>query len=191
MIWKTLSLFAVLIFNVALMAQQQSTSHTATVVIRAGTLIDGKSDTPRHNQVIVIQGNRIVSVSDAGEAGAPSGETIIDLSKATVLPGLIDSHTHIFLQGEDPAEGGYDANILKQPLGYRAALADSLRGALPEGVELLGPAPRFRLRGRHRRQLLLKGAERRPLVDAVRAGVDAAVRRRIRDVAIAVDADPS
>jgi imidazolonepropionase-like amidohydrolase len=95
------------------MAQQQSTSHTATVVIRAGTLIDGKSDTPRHNQVIVIQGNRIVSVSDAGEAGAPSGETIIDLSKATVLPGLIDSHTHIFLQGEDPAEGGYDANILK------------------------------------------------------------------------------
>ena len=41
MIWKTLSLFAVLIFNVALMAQQQSTSHTATVVIRAGTLIDG------------------------------------------------------------------------------------------------------------------------------------------------------
>jgi primosomal protein N' (replication factor Y) len=72
-----------------------------------------------------------------------------------------------------------------------AAIAESLRGALPAGAELLGPAPRFRLRGRHRRQLLLKGAERRPLVDAVRAGVDAAVRRRIRDVTIAVDADPS
>ena len=138
MIWKTLSLFAVLIFNVALMAQQQSTSHTATVVIRAGTLIDGKSDTPRHNQVIVIQGNRIVSVSDAGEAGAPSGETIIDLSKATVLPGLIDSHTHIFLQGEDPAEGGYDANILKQPLGYRAARATvAAKTALDQGFTTL------------------------------------------------------
>jgi imidazolonepropionase-like amidohydrolase len=138
MIWKTLSLFAVLIFNVALMAQQQSTSHTATVVIRAGTLIDGKSDTPRHNQVIVIQGNRIVSVSDAGEAGAPSGETIIDLSKATVLPGLIDSHTHIFLQGEDPAEGGYDANILKQPLGYRAARATvAAKTALEQGFTTL------------------------------------------------------
>jgi len=138
MIWKTLSLFAVLIFNVGLMAQQQSTSHTATVVIRAGTLIDGKSDTPRHNQVIVIQGNRIVSVSDAGEAGAPSGETIIDLSKATVLPGLIDSHTHIFLQGEDPAEGGYDANILKQPLGYRAARATvAAKTALDQGFTTL------------------------------------------------------
>ena len=138
MIWKTLSLFAVLIFNVGLMAQQQSTSHTATVVIRAGTLIDGKSDTPRHNQVIVIQGNRIVSVSDAGEAGAPSGETIIDLSKATVLPGLIDSHTHIFLQGEDPAEGGYDANILKQPLGYRAARATvAAKTALEQGFTTL------------------------------------------------------
>ena len=138
MIWKTLSLFAALIFNVALMAQQQSTSHTATVVIRAGTLIDGKSDTPRHNQVIVIQGNRIVSVSDAGEAGAPSGETIIDLSKATVLPGLIDSHTHIFLQGEDPAEGGYDANILKQPLGYRAARATvAAKTALEQGFTTL------------------------------------------------------
>jgi primosomal protein N' (replication factor Y) (superfamily II helicase) len=72
-----------------------------------------------------------------------------------------------------------------------AALADSLRGSLPAGTELLGPAPRFRLRGRHRRQLLLKGAERRPLVDAARAGVDAAVGRRLRDVTIAVDVDGS
>ena len=142
MISKTLPLFAALIFNVGWMAaqqsSQQSTSHTSTVVIRAGTLIDGKSDTPRHNQVIVIQGNRIVSVSDAGEPGAPSGETIIDLSKATVLPGLIDSHTHIFLQGEDPAEGGYDANILKQPLGYRAARATvAAKTALEQGFTTL------------------------------------------------------
>ncbi len=71
------------------------------------------------------------------------------------------------------------------------ALADSLRDLLPAGAQLLGPAPRFRLRGRHRRQLLLKGTERRPLVDAVRTGVEAAVGRRLRDVAIAVDPDPS
>ena len=89
-------------------------------VIRTGTLIDGKSDKPRANQVIVIRGNRIESVSDASSAKIPAGATEIDLSKRTVLPGLIDSHTHIFLQGEDPAKGGYDANILSQGLALRA-----------------------------------------------------------------------
>jgi imidazolonepropionase-like amidohydrolase len=107
-------------------------------VIRAGTLIDGKSDTPRRDQVIVIRGDRIESVSDAARAKVPAGATTIDLSKATVLPGLIDSHTHIFLQGEDPAEGGYDANILKQGLALRAARATvSARRALEQGFTTL------------------------------------------------------
>ena len=51
-----------------------------------------------------------------------------------MLPGLIDSHTHIFLQGEDPAEGGYDANLLKYPASLRAARATvSARRALEQG----------------------------------------------------------
>ncbi len=70
-------------------------------------------------------------------------------------------------------------------------LADGLRAGLPEGARLLGPAPRFRLRGRHRRQLLLKAPERGPLVDAVRGAVEAAAARRRRDVSISVDPDPS
>jgi imidazolonepropionase-like amidohydrolase len=107
-------------------------------VIRAGTLIDGKSDAPRHDQVITIRGNRIDSVADAGSAKIPPGSTVIDLSKATVLPGLIDSHTHIFLQGEDPAEGGYDANLLKYPASLRAARATvSVRRALEQGFTAL------------------------------------------------------
>jgi imidazolonepropionase-like amidohydrolase len=107
-------------------------------VIHAGTLIDGKSSTPRHDQVIVIRGNRIVSVSDAANAKTPAGATVIDLSNETVLPGLIDSHTHIFLQGEDPAQGGYDANILMAPLALRAARATvSARRALEQGFTTL------------------------------------------------------
>jgi len=104
------------------------------IVIRAGTLIDGTSDAPRRDQVIEIRGNHIDKVEDGAGFQMPAGANVIDLSHATVLPGLIDSHTHIFLQGEDPAQGGYDANILKYPLALRAARATvSARRALEQG----------------------------------------------------------
>jgi len=128
-------LYVALTANVA--AQQPNRAPQMTV-IRAGTLIDGKSDKPRHDQVIVIRGNHVESVSDAATAKIPDGTTIIDLSKSTVLPGLIDSHTHIFLQGEDPAQGGYDANILTAPLALRAARATvAARRALEQGFTTL------------------------------------------------------
>ena len=91
----------------SLVAAQSSTApvlHPFTV-IRAGALIDGTSDSVRRDQVIVIRGNRIDSVADARSAKIPAGANVIDLSHSIVLPGLIDSHTHIFLQGEDPAQG--------------------------------------------------------------------------------------
>ncbi len=106
----------------------------AVTVVRTGTLIDGKSSAPRHGQIIVIRGNRIESVSDAGKTPIPAGAAVIDLSHATVLPGLIDCHTHIFLQGEIPAEGGYDVQLLKHPLAFRTARATvSVRRALEQG----------------------------------------------------------
>lgn len=93
----------------------------ATVVVKAGVLLDGSGGAPRRDQVVVIEGERIRAVGSA--LPVPAGATVIDLSDATVLPGLIDAHTHLFLQGEDPAEGGYDGNILQQGLAYRAARA--------------------------------------------------------------------
>jgi imidazolonepropionase-like amidohydrolase len=119
-------------------AQEKAPAVQSVTVIHAGTLIDGKSDTPRRDQAIIIRGNRIESVSDAASMEIPAGANVIDLSRATVLPGLIDSHTHIFLQGEDPAQGGYDANILKYPLALRAARATvSVRRALEQGFTTL------------------------------------------------------
>ena len=61
---------------------------------------------------------------------------------------------------------------------------------LPAEVELLGPAPLFRLRGRHRRRLMLKAPERASAVDAVREAVGAAARRLPRGAALSVDVDP-
>jgi len=107
-------------------------------VIHAGVLIDGTSDTPRRNQVIITKGQRIESVSDEASAKIPEGANIVDLSHSTVLPGLIDTHTHIFLQGEVPAEGGYDIQLLKYPLAYRAARATvSVKRALDQGFTTL------------------------------------------------------
>jgi len=121
-----------------LVAAQTNVQAPARVVIRAGTLIDGKADKPKQNQLIFIRGERIEQVSDAADTRIPADAAVIDLSKAVVLPGLIDTHTHIFLQGEDPAQGGYDVNILKYPLAYRTARATvSARRALEQGFTTL------------------------------------------------------
>jgi imidazolonepropionase-like amidohydrolase len=131
--------FLVLLTSLAVSAQEKlKPSAEAITVIRAGTLIDGKSDQARRDQLIVIRGNRVESVADRASAKIPAGATVIDLSKHTVLPGMIDSHTHIFLQGEDPAQGGYDANILNAPLALRAARATvAARRALEQGFTTL------------------------------------------------------
>ncbi|MGH9603197.1 MAG: amidohydrolase family protein, partial [Terriglobales bacterium] len=101
------------------------------IAIRAGTLLDGKSAEPRRNQVILIRGNRIETVGDAANTRVPAGAQVIDLSRATVLPGFIDTHTHIFLQGYDP---DYDTQLLKQGMAYRSARAVvAARRALEQG----------------------------------------------------------
>ena len=100
--------------------------------------------------MIVIRGNRIESVGDAATAKVPPDATVIDLSNATVLPGLIDSHTHIFLQGEDPAEGGYDVQLLKYPLRLPRRAGHGLRP--PRAGAGLHHPPRRRDRRRRLRR---------------------------------------
>jgi imidazolonepropionase-like amidohydrolase len=119
-------------------AGQSGAQSAATLtVIRAGILIDGVSEASRKNQLIFVRGERIEKVADAS-AQIPASAKVIDLSNATVLPGLIDSHTHIFLWGEDPKKGGYDENILKAGIALRAARATyAVRRALEQGFVAL------------------------------------------------------
>jgi imidazolonepropionase-like amidohydrolase len=74
-------------------AGAQSSLGAKTVVVRAGHLLDVKTGKTLSNQTIVIQGDKIVSVGS--DSAAPAGAQVIDLPNATVLPGLIDAHTHI------------------------------------------------------------------------------------------------
>ena len=93
----------------------------AVTLIRVGVLIDGTGGAARRDQAILVRGRRIESVGPAAAVTAPAGASVVDLSQATVLPGLIDAHTHIFLQGEDPAKGGYDIQLLsRSPSAPRA-----------------------------------------------------------------------
>jgi imidazolonepropionase-like amidohydrolase len=68
------------------------------IAIRAGRLFDSKSGQTLVNQVIVIAGDRISEVGAASSVKIPAGAEVIDLRRATVLPGLIDAHTHMFNQ---------------------------------------------------------------------------------------------
>ena len=102
---------------IPVIAAAQAPKRTA---IRAGKLIDGKSDKAVENALILVEGDKIVSVTPGGSA--PAGAEVIDLSKETVLPGFMDVHTHVLLQGDVTSEE-YDEQLLKESVPYRAILA--------------------------------------------------------------------
>jgi imidazolonepropionase-like amidohydrolase len=90
------------------------------LAIRAARLIDGKRDRPLENVLIEVEGGKIVSVATG--KNAPGGLQVIDLGNATLLPGFIDTHTHVLLHGDTTSEE-YDAQLLKESIPYRAILA--------------------------------------------------------------------
>ena len=104
----------------SLVAQPPQKTSSKRVVVRAGHLFDGKSDALVSDVLVAIEDGKIASVTPGGSA--PPGVELIDLSHATVLPGFVDAHTHILLQG-DITEQDYDAQLLKQSIPYRAILA--------------------------------------------------------------------
>lgn len=93
----------------------------SSTYLKCGWLLDGKSDQPQKDVIVVIDGENIQSIGAAAVSQVPASQ-VVDLSRETCLPGLIDAHTHILLQGDITA-ADYDEQLLKQSPEYRTILA--------------------------------------------------------------------
>jgi imidazolonepropionase-like amidohydrolase len=127
----------ILIFGAAGAFPQAAPAPTAAprrIIIHAGRLIDGVAQAPRSDQGILVEGDRIVSVGPYVEiSGKAAGAEQVDLGSMTVLPGLIDNHTHVLLQG-DVTAADYDEQLLKESIPYRTIRATAAaRTALMNG----------------------------------------------------------
>lgn len=85
-----------------------------SILIKCGKLLDTKTGTVFENQFVLIKGNKVVSVG----SNATNADSTIDLLDYFVLPGLIDCHTHVLLQG-DITQEDYDVQVLKESIPYR------------------------------------------------------------------------
>ena len=103
---------------VCMLAPAQSTVPAEHwIAVRAGRLFDG-TEKFAPNQVILIKGDRIVKVGPAERVQVPGDAEVVDLTHATVLPGLIDAHTHVFGNGPD-----LENQILRDSYQYRTLTA--------------------------------------------------------------------
>ncbi len=160
-----ISVFAVLLSTFGF-SQQPSKTELAkpapkVTYIRAGRLFDATGDNVRENMVIVVQDERIQNVGPASSIAIPAGATVIDLSRTTVLPGLIDCHTHLGARADrydeiwrfkdTPFQSAFAAvvNARKtleagftsvRDVGSEPFLAVDLRNSIKEG---LVPGPRI------------------------------------------------
>ena len=123
----------------AVVAQDESPTPAAPpsatanpVAIRADRVFDGVTPEAHAGWVVVVAGGSIVAAGPEGEVAVPAGARKLRLDGTTLLPGLIDAHSHILLH--DYAEAAWDDQVLKEPLALRVCRATNhLRADLMAG----------------------------------------------------------
>ena len=120
-----------LLLVISLLAASPAAAQESVTVLRAARMIDARGDNVIAPAVIVVRGNKIESAGTS--AAVPQDAQVIDLGDVTLMPGLIDAHTHIMLQG-DVTSAEYDDQLFKESMPYRALRASrAVKIALERG----------------------------------------------------------
>ena len=124
---RTLSAILVFVLSAANAVAGERTA------VRAGHLLDVAQQKVRHDVVLLVEDGRFREIVDS----VPNDTAVLDLTEYWVIPGLIDGHTHVLLQG-DATAADYDEQILKESNAYRALRASrAMRIALEHGFTTL------------------------------------------------------
>src|SRR5262245_2355642 len=123
----------VLPLSLSISASAAAPAPPTVTAIRVGRLLDVAAEKVRENVVVVVESGRIREIGTS----VPAGATLVDLPGQTLLPGLIDVHTHVLLQG-DATSKEYDEQLLGESLPYRTLRATrAMRIALGHGFTTL------------------------------------------------------
>jgi imidazolonepropionase-like amidohydrolase len=100
-----LVMFSLVLIMFSMVSVQAQTATPSVTVIKAGRLIDPETGTAATNQLIIVEGEKIKAVG--WNLAIPAGAKVIDLSNLTVLPGLVDAHTHMAITYKEQPENNY------------------------------------------------------------------------------------
>src|SRR6476646_10682849 len=108
---RSLFLAATFLGALAALAQAPPKSAPKTIVLKAARMFDGRSDRLVSPAVVVVEDGKIADVGGA----VPAGAEVIDLGDATILPGFIDSHVHLAMEGSDNWFADFYSNVMRFP----------------------------------------------------------------------------